>query len=403
MKKIFLVGSILVGLTACSEESRLMIKVDSIAPACVSNVRVKNIPGGAILKYDLPEDEDLMIVKTLYRLKADGELNEASVSAYVDSVIVKGFGTEETQKVEIVTIDRSRNESTPVTVEIQPLEAPVKTIAKSLQLIADFGGVLATWENVGRDDISVVLEEKDKFGDYIPCDVYYSSAKVGRATTRGLDTIPREFKIYIKDRWGNQSDAKEHNITPLFEEKFNMAKFSSIMLEGDEADAWGWVMANVWDGSNTGSGFHTAQGTGRWPHVISMDMGQVGKISRVKLWQRWQDNYLFAHGNMKRFEIWGTADETNLNDWSTWTKLIDCESTKPSGLPIGQYSAEDLAYVKAGEDFSCPPEMPAVRYLRIKVTENWSGSDFFHFMEMEVYGQLEKKKVLTKTEKHYEN
>ena len=79
-----------------------------------------------------------------------------------------------------------------------------------------------------------------------------------------------------------------------------------------------------------------------------------------------------------------------MNDWSVWTKIMDCEGVKPSGLPVGEYSAEDLAYAKAGEEFICSPDMPAVRFLRFKVTENWSGGDFIHFNELEIYGQVEK-------------
>jgi hypothetical protein len=67
---------------------------------------------------------------------------------------------------------------------------------------------------------------------------------------------------------------------------------------------------------------------------------------------------------------------------------MECESIKPSGLPEGQLSDEDVALVAAGEEFTCPAEAPASRYLRIKVLENWSNGDFFHIMEMAVYGQI---------------
>lgn len=39
-----------------------------------------------------------------------------------------------------------------------------------------------------------------------------------------------------------------------------------------------------------------------------------------------------------------------------------------------------------GEEFLNSPENPRVRYIRILVTENWSGGDFLHISEIEVFG-----------------
>ena len=390
MKNLFLILLTSIVFVACSEDRRLVVKTDTIAPGGVSDVIVENIPGGAILKYNLPEDEDLLYVKALYSLN-EGKENEVRASSYIDSLVLRGFGTEDERSVKIIAVDHSGNESVPVQVDIKPLEPPVVSIGKSLNLMADFGGVTAFWVNETKAEVSVVLEVKDEYEDFIPLDVYYSSVVDGSGSTRGMNPEAKDFRIFVRDKWGNKSNSLEKKLTPLFEEKFNMLKFSSLKLDGDESEGWGWVMSRLWDGSTTGeNGFHTNVGTGRWPQTFSMDMGQTGKISRIKLWQRWEDDYPYRHGNIKRFEVYGTNDEANLNDWNVWTKLFEGESIKPSGLPEGSYSAEDLAYVKAGEEFLCPPDMPAVRFLRFKVTETWSGGEFFHLMEMEVYGQVEK-------------
>lgn len=390
MKNLFVILFFLsVILMACSEDQRPSVRIDSIPPAAVSNVVVENLPGGAVVKYDLPGDEDLLYVKALYSLR-DGGQNEVRASAYVDSLVILGFGTEDSREVKIIAVDQSRNESAPIKVNIKPLEAPVVTIGKSLNLIADFGGVQVSWENETKSDISVVLEMKDEYGEYVQHDVYYSSVIKGVGVTRNMDTSSKDFRVFVQDRWRNRSDMIEKTLSPLFEEKFDPSRFSPLLLDGDEPDAWGWVMPNLWDGKITEPGFHTANGAGRWPHLFSMDMGQVGKISRIKLWQRWEYDFLYRHGNIKSFEVYGTTDAEHLNDSDVWIKLMECESFKPSGLPMGQYSSEDLAYVKAGEEFICSPDMPAVRFLRLKVTENWAGGDFVHLNEMEVYGQIEK-------------
>lgn len=391
MKKnlLYILSALL--LIACSEEERTFVKTDSVAPQPVSNVEVRNIPGGAVLKYTLPDDEDLLCVKANYELKS-GVSSEVKASLFVDTLKIEGFGTEEERVVELVAIDRSLNESSPVKVTVKPLEAPVVTIGRTLRLIADFGGVHAYWENPGRSEISVVLEQKDNNNEFNRIDAYYSTVVEGSAATRGMDTDPRDFKIYIQDRWGNVSEALETTISPLFEEQFDRTKITGMSIEGDQPSAWGWVLANLFDGTKSdGNGFHTANGSGVWPQWITFDLGVTGQISRIKVWQRLGD-WIFKHGNLEHFEIWGTADAQNLNDPSVWTLMMDCKSTKPSGLPLGQISDEDRQWAEAGEEFVCDPSKPKVRYLRLHALQTWSNGDFFHMSEIEVYGQVDKDK-----------
>jgi hypothetical protein len=373
-------------MTGCTEEKRPEIVINTEPPKPVTDVQVTNIPGGAILKYQLPDDEDLLYVKAAYSYK-DGHQAEARSSLYCDSIKILGFGTEDVRTVELRAVDRSNNESAPVSATIQPLEPPVNTIGKTLELMPDFGGVHLYWKNPERAEISVILEKEDNNNEYIPVEIFYSTVVEGDAASRGMDTIPGNFRVYIQDRWENQSTVLEGTLTPLFEAQFDRLKFQALYIDGDEPTAWGWVLPQIFDGDLT-TGFHTAQGTGRWPQWVTFDLGIKGKISRIKVWQR-QEDWEFRHGNLKHFEIWGTNEVNQLADWDVWTMMIDCVSVKPSGLPMGQLSDEDRAAVAGGEEFICPPDMPAVRYLRLKALENWSGGDFFHIMEVEVYGQVE--------------
>ncbi|MDR0743319.1 MAG: DUF4959 domain-containing protein [Tannerella sp.] len=370
----------------CTEEKRPEIVMDSVPPAPVTDVQIKNIPGGAVLKYQLPDDEDLLYVKALYSLKEERQA-EVKASLYCDTLVIKGFGDEQEREVQIVAVDRSKNESEPVKVTIKPLEPPVLAIGKTLSMSSDFGGVSLLWENPTRAEISVVLEKKDSIGDYSPVEIFYSSVIEGNGTARGMDTITSDFRAYVQDRWENQSAPLDAVLTPLFEKKFDRTKFQALYLDGDEPYAWGWVLPNMFDG-NTGSGFHTETTNGTWPHSCSFDMGVKGKISRIKTWQR-SGSYLYDQGNVRRFEVWGTNDVNNLNDWNAWTKLMDCVSIKPSGLPVGEVSDEDRAHTADGEEYICPLNAPAVRYLRLNVLESWSLARFFYIMEIEVYGSEE--------------
>lgn len=381
---IFLITLVLSGVfTSCDKEPIGQIPTDSIPPGTVKKVSVENTPGGAILTYTLPGDEDLLYVKAEYYLK-DGMVSETKASLYTDTLKIEGFGDTKVRKVNLYAVDRSQNESQPVEVEIAPLEPPVVTIGNTLRTIPDFGGVHLYWENPQRAEISVVVLMKDHNDEFVPLDVFYSRMAAGDVASRGLDTIPYDFKFYVQDRWENRSEIKNETIVPLFEQQFDPKNFKEVDLPGDVTDDYGWIMPNIWDGIVGDQGFHTPGGAG-WPQFFTIDLGVEGKISRIKEYQR-QGDYIYRHGNIKHFEVWGAADLDPTGSWDSWTKLMDCESIKPSDLPVGQYSSEDAAWAAAGEEFINSPENPKVRYIRIKVTETWSGGDFFHLSELEVFG-----------------
>lgn len=386
MKKYFYIIIISIVAFACSEEPIGQQPIDADPPGPVSNVSVENIPGGAVLNYSLPDDEDLLYVKAVYSLK-NGVESEARASLYSDTLTIEGFGDTSAREVSLIAVDRSRNESSPVSVTVEPLTPPVVTIGETLDMIADFGGVSAYWTNELRAEVSVVMLMEDNNGEYVPVNTIYSTMVDGTGSYRGLDTITGNFGIYVQDRWENKSEVKYFSLTPLFEKQLDRLKFSEITLPGDEPSAYGWTLPHLWDGIvSKNSGFHTGA-TGNWPQYVTFDLGVLAKISRVKVFQR--TGYEYRHGNPRNYEFWGCAeltDEILTGGWDGWTLLMECESIKPSGLPLGQTSAEDIAWAAAGEEFINSPYNPKVRYIRLKVTRNWSDGNLFHLTELEFYG-----------------
>ncbi|MDR0724958.1 MAG: hypothetical protein LBF59_02980, partial [Prevotellaceae bacterium] len=91
-------------------------------------------------------------------------------------------------------------------------------------------------------------------------------------------------------------------------------------------------------------------------------------------------------GNLRIFEVWGCQTLDPTGSWDSWTKLMECESVKPSGLPLGENTNEDEAMARDGEDFINSPSNPKVRYIRIKVLRTWAGGDNFQITEIEVFG-----------------
>lgn len=386
MKNIFLLTTFLFCFLvfSCEEEKFGHTPTDNDPPGKVTNVSVENISGGAILTYTLPEDEDLLYVKGVYSLK-DGIQSEVKASLYTDTLTIRGFGDTIQQQVSLIAVDRSRNESEATKVAIQPLEPSVLKIGKTLRLVEDFGGVQAFWENPEREDISVVVLQQDHNEEFVPIETFYSSVINGNGAVRGLDTITSPFAVYAQDRWENKSPVIYDTLAPLFEIQLDRLLFKEVRLPGDQAPGHGWVQPRLWDGIIGNQGFHTIAND-EWPHTFTIDLGVIARISRIKIYQR-QDRYFYSHGNIRKFEVWG-AETIDYSDGSfdSWTKLMDCESIKPSGLPVGQVSDEDIQYASQGEDFINSPENPLVRYLRFSVNETWSGSEFIHISEIEVFG-----------------
>ena len=386
---ILIVLSVVMCFGSCKEEPVGQQPVDGASPGKITNVRHRSIAGGAVFHYSLPDDEDLLCVKAVYSIDGTTEI-EAKASAFVDSLVVNGFGDMMPHEVKLIAVDKSRNESEPHIETVTPLKPDILTISESLNIVPDFGGLLATWENPNRAEIAVNVEVEDHNKEYVPEETFYSSMANGRGSLRGLDTIPFYFRTYIVDHWGNKGPARYDTIVPMYETLFDRLKFAKISTPGDippfNSD---YDIHRIWDG-NYGSDpcYSSPGGTGIWPQAVSFDMGVVGKISRFRLYQRTSNSaYIWNEGNMRRFEVWGCVNfNPTLSGWDQWTLLMDCESIKPSGLPMGQMSIEDEEVARNGEDFVNDPNNPPVRYIRLVCKRTWADGGNFQIGEVEIFG-----------------
>ncbi|BDD10530.1 hypothetical protein FUAX_29620 [Fulvitalea axinellae] len=371
-------------LLSCSDDKPEMIQHDGKAPGPVTDLKVENLNGASKISYSLPADKDLLFVKAVYSPR-QGETSETRASYYDNSLVVSGFGDTKDREVELYAVDRSGNVSVVAKTTIAPLTPPVELAFNSLRVVPDFGGVHAFWENESMADLGVTLMELDSLQKWQDVETMYSSQAEADFAVRGYNTDERHFAVIVSDRWGNLSDTLKVKLKPLFEEELDKSKFKKLKLPSDAGDAWGWRMERLWD-NNKGSGFHTAQGNPR-PHWFTFDMGVEAQLSRYKIFQR-AGGYMFDHGNPRVWEVWGATDPDPEGGWDGWTKLVECESIKPSGLPIDQNSDEDRALIKRGEEFIFPIDAPPVRYIRFKIYDSWSGGSFFHAMEVYFWGKV---------------
>lgn len=430
----------------CTELETWEEETNSVPPGTISNPNVENLHGGARITYTLPSDVDLLGVKAVYSFFEDGDSLESFSSAYRDTIELDGFPDTSKRTVKLISIDKSKNESEPVEVEIQPLTPPVELIKQSFSVKETFGGLFTTWENNTKTDIGISLYAADSTGilnfDYS----YYTNAEAGSYSFRGFDDEERKFRLEISDKWGNQATV-DTILQPLFEEFIDARDEAGRALwrrygKEDGSNQWrgdrmgnfrAWLnFEEVFDGDLNGesgiwvtplpgnvlidyTGKAEDAGAHMLPIYFTVDLGRSCKLSRHKHYHR--ANYVFAGNCIREYEIWATNETPKQPDdftdimeslayWTEWpevggtdswkndwVKIADCVFAGPvSGSTVSSgITAEDRQVANAeGFEFAIDPEYSTTpfRYLRfVQPQRTWSGGTLHDIGEMQFWGQ----------------
>ncbi len=99
------------------------IQAGGDAPQPITNPIIKNLPGGAVVSYDLPQDKQMLYAKALYEIRP-GIVREAKSTYYSNSLPLEGFGSEGDYDVKLISVGRNNNESTPSSSMYNPSRHP---------------------------------------------------------------------------------------------------------------------------------------------------------------------------------------------------------------------------------------------------------------------------------------
>lgn len=376
---------------SCDQNNLEPLENNTTPPAQVENVTVQNLPGKSKITYTLPSDQDLLYIKAEYTL-ASGKTMEVRSSYYNNSLEVEGFADAAEYEVKLYSVNRSATESAPVVVKIHPLESPIWDVYRSLNVKPAFGGIRVDATNLNREDISILVMEKNNLGDWVvdTKSIYTSTDKISK-TLRGYSVTEHNYAITVRDRWQNTTDTLFTTITPILELSIPKSGYKHFPLPGDTKTHATAVPAGMWDGElqNWPKVFLT-DGSVPGQHVVTIDTGVLAKMSRIVIWD-YPEYYLgrsyYYIGDLKEFEIYGSASPNPDGSLDgTWVKLGSYNAVKPSGLPYGQQSNEDYATGLAGFSWEFDVAAPKVRYLRIKSLKNWAGIGTMAIGEIQVYG-----------------
>ncbi|GAA4314539.1 DUF5000 domain-containing lipoprotein [Mucilaginibacter gynuensis] len=392
MKKIYYIGGLIAALIwyGCSKDGRLdFVDADLPAPGQVVDVKVNATPGGGILTYKLPADANLSYVKAIYEIQP-GVFREAKSSRYTDTLKLVGFGDSLTHAVKIYSVGSNEKESEPLLVNVTPKTPPVKSVLKVAVFEETFGGVSIAFKNPNKADFSVViLRDTTGNNDWVTVRTFYTAAVTGNFAARGFESKPQKFAVFFRDRWNNKSDTLIKTLTPKFEIEIPKNTFSKLVLPTDQtqlADP-GYNIENIWNGL-ADRRLYASSNASSLPQWITIDLGKKVLLSRFKQWMESND-HCYTGSGLKIFELWGSNSPDPDGGWTQWTLLGKFETLKPSGLPLGQKTSEDVNYAtNLGCDFNFDIQPPAVRYLRLKSLETYSSPGQVVIMEMAFFGQI---------------
>ena len=392
MKKILYFIVVVIFITiwySCTKKDRIdHIDLQAPAPAQISNVKIDNNAGGAILTYQVPIDPNLLYVKAVYEIQP-GVFREAKSSIFKDTLFLEGFGDTLSHEVKIYSVGKNEKVSEPFSISVKPLLPPVKSVFKDVDIVAVFGGVKVTFKNSLQAKLSiVVMVDSTGQNNWAPVTTFYTGASTGSFSVRGYDPLEKRFAVYVRDRWNNKSDTLIKALIPLFEQLIPKSGFSAVKLP---TDTYQYVendyMEKLWDGSlQQDLGIFATLHTSFLPQWVTIDLGQKVMLSRMKEFQR--TGYEYAGAAVKSFEIWGSNAPDINGGWTNWVLMGTFNSFKPSGSPMGTKTIEDSNYASfLGEDFDFDV-VPTVRYIRFKTTETYGGGGQVVIAELTFWGQI---------------
>ncbi|HEX5552925.1 MAG TPA: DUF5000 domain-containing lipoprotein [Chitinophagaceae bacterium] len=393
MKKLLCFIAVLISVACwygCKKETNAYIDAKAPAPMQVSGLKVVNTPGGAIITYKIPQDPNLSYVKAEYEIQP-GVFREAKSSYYTDTLAIVGYGDTQVHEVKIYSVGKNAKQSTPVSINVQPLTPPVNSVFTTLTLTTTFGGVFITFQDSTQADLAItVIMDSTGLGTWAPVTTYYTAQLAGSFAARGLDTIRKKFGVYIRDHWNNISDTLFETLSPLYEQLIpkNLFKVYPLLNDSWKSLNGNYKIQNLWNDIVNGHEdiFATAD-YNKLPQWFTIDLGENVVLSRMKLFQRLP--YPFNAVWVKEFEIWGSNQPDPDGSWDSWQLLGGpFPFRKPSGKPGFDYTADDLDYVAQGEDFIFPAGIPAVRYLRFKLLDTYGGVGKYQFGELTFWGQI---------------
>lgn len=422
MEKIIYYLVILLGLSfhfGCEDDMEETQMWDSEP---IQEYEVEPIYGGAIVKYDVPNDGNLLYVTVEY--ERDGEMFTEKASLYSNELRIEGFNHQNEVKAQLYKVNKQGGKSRPLEISFTPLEPVISLVAKSLEMSFTFGGVVTSWENITSTSIGVhMIHENEDTKEFETAEVYFSSVEEDSYAFRGFEPMESNYGVYFEDKWGNVSDTAYLSGTPLYETAIEKPylDFRAQMPYDNNTDLnANYSFDHIWDNivNTSRNGWLTVSGSSGLS--LTIDLGKPVKLSRIVI-HGYHINSPYGQVNITNWEGWAAReiDFDKLEDEDYW---LDEESVRigaihdvPTDYTLPDHTFQDdwqylgyheitrydlltppdpqgvLNLSENGMEYIMPLENEPVRYIRLFAREV-SGikpppnSNYFSMGEITVYG-----------------
>ena len=369
---------------ACAEEQRFGLHMnDNTVPGAPSIRDVKPFYGGAWIYYNLPTDEDLLMVVAEYDAP-NGSTFRFSASYFRDSLAIHGLGEEIEYNIRLFAVNRSGNNSEIVNQPVIPLESVIRRVARSVDVKPGFEAFYVDWHNELRQTVNLIVEY-----DFVMdgrhreiLQVLSSNREFDRQFIRGLtleENQPVNVTIRVEDIYGNITEPQVFEPLTLMQDIRIPKENWRLPVPGDSIAGIPMVFGNFTDGRmerviddiidwrqnnnylNTEErgrvGLAGVDSVNRWNLFI--DLGDYYELSRILTHQRHSGGTLgqdrgFYYGdeNVGHYKLWyldetlGDASEghTVLGEWVTgrWIPIVEHYIPIPEGL-------SDVDFIRHGQ------------------------------------------------------
>ncbi|BES61749.1 DUF4959 domain-containing protein [Dysgonomonas capnocytophagoides] len=314
MRKFYLLFFIII-VTSCTDDD----KVSEIAPAKVTDLASSSGPGEVYLSWKNPNDPNLMYVKIEY-INSKGEKRYKLISkdkvdkngASADTI--RGFANTELKTFSVFTCSLKGSNQGPVNIEQAPDNPVFETVAKTVNISADYGGIRIDWKNETNSLVYIAVDyhsiaDSNKKG---------TKKITAKANTNGeiftqlfyeeLSVLIGEeciVNMTVQDEEENSSEVKEFKLTPKVMTAISTSSwsfpgyndssnsqtigYSSQEAGGEGASPKGRVIAMI-DGDPSTFWHASWKSASDYPHWFILDLGQNYDITNVELVRRLGNN-----------------------------------------------------------------------------------------------------------------
>jgi len=414
---IIILNAVAFGIYSCQDTA----VGDTNPPGQVTNVEFTPQYGGGYFTYTIPSDADFLYTRAEYTIDTGVKISKTS-SVYSDTLFIEGFGQQKEYEVQIFSVDRNNNHSSPVIMKVTPLEPTTLAVLETVQVQPGFSSLVVDWENDQRKNITIYVNVT--VGETEATKIYASNLANDRFMIDNLEGLPHSVNVYIRDTYENQTQTREFGqITPLIDGAVSKDQWSFLrnnLLYGDKWDydsnpdpfeqepleeyrtTWRddsmknaretyyegriekfWDNEYDYEPKLNLNYFHT--GPQSYPFSYFIDMGREIKGSRFKIWQRNAWGMLYGGENVEIWEIW-ISDDKDPSDgiFDGWELVGRYRIVQPSNVIEARNEARD------GHEYLFYPENPRFtkpfRYLRYKAIKQFGGGNSGCASEITVFG-----------------